>query len=122
MAAKVTLPALAEDRADILEKAYNHVSGNMLRLLLIVTSSLIAKYRISDTLTAHCPEMLFSQEKAICMTLATPESGMLGKLFPSKPCLVYSFGSAADRHFENTVRSQLSCEVHTFDPSDGLAR
>lgn len=37
--------------------------------------------------------------------------------FRSRPCLVYSVGSAGDFSFETDVIRKFGCEVHTFDPT-----
>lgn len=43
------------------------------------------------------------------------------KYAPPTDCLVYSFGILRDFTFDDGVRQSLGCEVHSFDPSNGMA-
>ncbi len=38
-------------------------------------------------------------------------------LLQTRPCLVYSLGSAGDASFEEQLLSRTPCDVHTFDPN-----
>ncbi|KAL4232011.1 hypothetical protein ACF0H5_009589 [Mactra antiquata] len=42
------------------------------------------------------------------------------KVIPSKPCMVYSFGVRDDFSFDEQLSSNYGCEIHSFDPANGM--